>query len=210
MEQIMSPLSIWLGIGVAIIMFLKCILFHGDPVSCLKCLIYNLVFGFLFVAKAKTSSSSASSSSSSSSSGCNCEKSEIAEPLLVDAPGSRLDHEDREKISWQEVKMVMQRLGIFCTSPVSEEMVGAQEIEQVFEEQEPSLGEVKDAFDVFDKDRDGFIDAVELRDVLWALGLREVSEVDCKRLISAFDENKDGLIDFREFTKLVEKSFCIP
>lgn len=203
-------LLIGIGIGVIIVLIFQCALPHGDPDSALKCLVH-LVVSFLFMAKAEGRNPFASffPSSSSSSSVCNCKKPVIPEPVVVKVPGSRLDNQDREMLSWQEVRMVMQRLGIFSINPEHhEEMLGAQEIERVFEEQEPSLGEVKEAFDVFDKNRDGFIDAVELRNVLWALGLREVSEVDCRKLIRAFDENRDGLIDFREFTKLAEKSFC--
>ena len=79
-----------------------------------------------------------------------------------------------------------------------------------FEEEEPSLGEVRAAFDVFDVNGDGFIDAGELQRVLCSLGLvEEGPEVEnCQRMTSAFDENQDGLIDFCEFVKLMEKCFC--
>ncbi|OWM65289.1 probable calcium-binding protein CML30 [Punica granatum] len=205
MEQIegcfpVSPLSIGIGIGIAILVFFKCVLFHADPLYCLKCHIH-LFLGFMFVEKDKTGRSPATFSFSSSSN-CNCTKPGGPEPPVA-------EHPKEEKLLGHEVETVMEGLGIFSINPDGGGgTVGAQEIEQLFEEQEPSLGEVKEAFDVFDKNRDGFIDAGELRVVLWALGLSEVSEADCQRLIRAFDENRDGRIDFREFTKLVEKSFC--
>ncbi|KAL0431721.1 UNVERIFIED_CONTAM: putative calcium-binding protein CML46 [Sesamum radiatum] len=73
----------------------------------------------------------------------------------------------------------------------------------------PNLEEVKEAFDVFDSNRDGFIDAEELQKVLCALGLKEGSEMEnCRRMIGLFDENGDGRIDFDEFVKFMESSLC--
>ncbi|EYU34653.1 hypothetical protein MIMGU_mgv1a026006mg, partial [Erythranthe guttata] len=83
----------------------------------------------------------------------------------------------------------------------------------LFEERSPCLDEVKEAFDVFDENRDGFIDAKELQKVLCALGLNEGLneglEMDkCRRMIGVFDENGDGRIDFDEFVKFMEINFC--
>lgn len=105
--------------------------------------------------------------------------------------------------------MVMDRLGVTYHSDGEklEEGLVADELPQLFEE-EPSLEEVKKAFDVFDENKDGFIDATELQRVLCSLGLKEGSQVeDCRRMIKAFDEDDDGQIDFKEFVKFLEKSF---
>ncbi|KAK1383609.1 putative calcium-binding protein CML45 [Heracleum sosnowskyi] len=84
----------------------------------------------------------------------------------------------------------------------------SDEFSHMFEEKEASLDEVKDAFDVFDDNKDGFIDATELQRVARALRLNEFSEIEnCKRMISVFDENGDGRIDFEEFVKLMDESF---
>ncbi|RZC67626.1 hypothetical protein C5167_011323 [Papaver somniferum] len=65
------------------------------------------------------------------------------------------------------------------------------------------------AFDVFDDNRDGFIDANELQKVLSALGIREgLTLENCNIMIRRFDDNSDGRIDFNEFVKLMENSFC--
>lgn len=107
--------------------------------------------------------------------------------------------------------MVMEKLGIFC-SPEGEELqewFGSNELSGLFDEKEPSLEEVKEAFDVFDENRDGFIDAGELQTVLCILGLKEGKQLEnCKKMIRTFDENRDGRIDFNEFVKFMENGFC--
>lgn len=132
---------------------------------------------------------------------------------------SELDHQeevfvgkrDDGNLSREDKEMVMERFGLFC-SHESEELkdsFGSEELYGLFEEKEPSLEEVKEAFDVFDQNRDGFIDAKELQRVLCLLGLKEGSELqDCKKMIKTFDENRDGKIDFHEFVKFMEKNFC--
>ena len=130
---------------------------------------------------------------------------------------SELDHQtvsiskkDDGNLSREDMEMVMEGLGLFC-SPESEELkdsLASDEFSGLFQE-EPSFEEVKDAFDVFDQNRDGFIDAKELQRVLSVLGLKEGSKLeDCKKMIKTFDENKDGKIDFHEFVKFMENIFC--
>ncbi|KAK7340558.1 hypothetical protein VNO77_21264 [Canavalia gladiata] len=117
---------------------------------------------------------------------------------------------DSKKLERDDVKMVMAKLGFFCSSESEElqEQYGSKELSELFDEQEPSLEEVKHAFDVFDENKDGFIDARELQRVLCILGLKEASVLEnCHKMISNFDENQDGRIDFTEFVKIMENSF---
>ncbi|KAK9276903.1 hypothetical protein L1049_006440 [Liquidambar formosana] len=112
------------------------------------------------------------------------------------------------KLSKGEIGMVMDRLGIVYDPDGNEiqERFIEDGFSVVFEEEEPNLEELKEAFDVLDKNRDGFIDAKELQTVLGCLGLQEGSQLqECTRMIKVFDENGDGLIDFNEFVKLMEK-----
>ncbi|KAL6350736.1 hypothetical protein AAG906_028201 [Vitis piasezkii] len=132
-------------------------------------------------------------------------KSPDPDPVL----GPQHDTGHNRKLKGGELKMVMDRLGVTYHSDGEklEEGLVADELPQLFEE-EPSLEEVKKAFDVFDENKDGFIDATELQRVLCSLGLKEGSQVeDCRRMIKAFDEDDDGQIDFKEFVKFLEKSF---
>lgn len=113
------------------------------------------------------------------------------------------------KLSGVEVEQVMEKLRIFGNREVDDRLpdyVGASQIVGLFDEREPSLEEVKEAFEVFDRNHDGFIDATELCSFLCTFGFSQISEDDCRDMIRAFDNNGDNLVDLREFTKLVEKS----
>ncbi|GMY25969.1 probable calcium-binding protein CML30 [Fagus crenata] len=119
--------------------------------------------------------------------------------------------EDDEKLNDSEMKKVMEMLGVGYNpdGKIVEDRIGAHELSQLFDEEQPSLEEVKEAFEVFDENKDGFINATELQKVLCSLGLKEGSEVEeCTKMIRAVDENGDGQIDFSEFVKFLEKSFC--
>jgi calmodulin len=92
-----------------------------------------------------------------------------------------------------------------CDEDCLEEFGDEQEITNMFENG-VSLEEVKDAFNVFDENKDGFIEAAELKRVLCCLGLKR-EFVECQKMINAVDQNGDELIDHYEFVKLMEKSF---
>ncbi|URD88075.1 EF hand family protein [Musa troglodytarum] len=114
-----------------------------------------------------------------------------------------------QRLSRKEVEMVMDRLGICCPHEGEQlcEHMSSDEIYGLFEENEPSLEEVKAAFCFFDANNDGFIDAVELQTALLKLGITEGLESDaCRTMISIYDENRDGKIGFNEFVKLMETS----
>ncbi|XP_042503196.1 probable calcium-binding protein CML46 [Macadamia integrifolia] len=118
---------------------------------------------------------------------------------------------DDGKLCRGEVEMVMEKLGISCdpNGEKLEEKLGFQELSRLFEEKDPTSEELTDAFEVFDENRDGYIDAEELQRVLCALGFLEGSKPrDCNKMIGAFDTNGDGRIDFTEFVKFMEMSFC--
>ena len=91
-----------------------------------------------------------------------------------------------------------------------EDSMGADEFGETFIQEEPSMEEIKEAFDVFDENKDGFIDATELQRVLRCLGIKErlVHVEECRRMIRVADEDEDGRIDFNEFLKFMETCFC--
>ncbi|MCO5574429.1 hypothetical protein L7F22_028214 [Adiantum nelumboides] len=61
------------------------------------------------------------------------------------------------------------------------------------------------AFQVFDKDGNGFISPVELQNVLCSLGFLQARQLGaCMDMIARVDENGDGQVDFCEFKKLFD------
>jgi Ca2+-binding EF-hand superfamily protein len=65
--------------------------------------------------------------------------------------------------------------------------------------------ELKEAFDVFDKDRDGLITVEELGVVLCALGMKEGKKAeDCKEMITKVDMDGDGMVNFDEFKRMMK------
>lgn len=118
-------------------------------------------------------------------------------------------HEETEDgcfLLGNDVNMVMKRLGMdkygFLEGDGVQKRWGCAEISGVFKE-EVRVEEMKEAFDVFDQDNDGFIDARELQRVLIALGLRQGEELKaCRKMIGVFDDDGDEKIDFHEFVKL--------
>uniref|UniRef100_Q09011 Calcium-binding protein CAST n=1 Tax=Solanum tuberosum TaxID=4113 RepID=CAST_SOLTU len=64
--------------------------------------------------------------------------------------------------------------------------------------------DLKEAFDVFDENGDGFISAKELQVVLEKLGLPEGSEIDrVEMMISSVEQDHDGRVDFFEFKDMM-------
>ncbi|KAK8947485.1 putative calcium-binding protein CML30 [Platanthera guangdongensis] len=116
----------------------------------------------------------------------------------------------------EEVELVVEKMGLIMGGAGDDgdqqklnEFMRAEEVAAMFEEKEPSLEEVKEAFDVFDENGDGFVDAGELQRLLWKLGFKEGVGLDaCRKMIGAHTENGDGKMDFGDFVKFMESSFC--
>jgi len=60
------------------------------------------------------------------------------------------------------------------------------------------------AFEILDKDGDGFIDEEELASVM-GFGNDQSNGV-MKKIISDIDDNRDNKIDFSEFKKMITKT----
>ncbi|KAM5547973.1 calmodulin-like protein 3 [Rosa sericea] len=65
--------------------------------------------------------------------------------------------------------------------------------------------ELREAFGVFDKDKDGLISVEELGVVLCSLGLREGNRVEaCKEMVKKVDKDGDGMVNFDEFKMMMK------
>ncbi|PHU08295.1 Calmodulin-like protein 5 [Capsicum chinense] len=136
-------------------------------------------------------------------------------------------------ITKQELKLSLKNIGIFMEDKDIVEMVEKVDsnkdglidldefcdlchtylgIEEVSNESEMNEEEVanrekdlKDAFDVFDHDKDGLISKEELSKILSTLGMKEGKKLDyCKEMIKKVDVDGDGMVNFDEFKKMMK------
>ncbi|KAI7737567.1 hypothetical protein M8C21_019528 [Ambrosia artemisiifolia] len=119
----------------------------------------------------------------------------------------RFENGRAKKALGMNSKIMMGRLGMFWDPDDQYESIGLDDMADLFVEDEPSLDEVKDAFSVFDKNGDGYIDAKELQNVLSEMGFLQISESDCRSMILGYSAHKDGKINFQAFLKVVEDAF---
>ncbi|XWS49829.1 hypothetical protein CRYUN_Cryun12cG0036600 [Craigia yunnanensis] len=59
--------------------------------------------------------------------------------------------------------------------------------------------ELMDAFAIFDSDKNGFISAKEVQNILAGLGYEKCSLSECFLMIKGVDKDGDGLVKFEEF-----------
>ncbi|KAL0372750.1 UNVERIFIED_CONTAM: putative calcium-binding protein CML25 [Sesamum calycinum] len=83
---------------------------------------------------------------------------------------------------------------------------GIHRAEYVRRGHEEVLENLKDAFKVFDIDKNGYITAEELQDVLQSLG-EECTLAECEKMISGVDSDGSGTINFDEFKVMMMKGF---
>jgi calmodulin len=62
--------------------------------------------------------------------------------------------------------------------------------------------EIREAFKVFDKNGDGYVEVAELRQVVQGLG-EPLSEADLQEMIKEADADGDGRISYQEFVRLM-------
>ncbi|KAF7831086.1 putative calcium-binding protein CML18 [Senna tora] len=65
--------------------------------------------------------------------------------------------------------------------------------------------ELRDAFDLYDLDKNGLISATELHAVLRKLG-EKGSLSDCRKIISSVDADGDGNVNFEEFKRMMTRA----
>jgi len=65
--------------------------------------------------------------------------------------------------------------------------------------------ELRDAFDLYDKDKNGLISATELCQVLNTLGMK-CSVEECHKMIKSVDSDGDDNVNFEEFKKMMNNN----
>ncbi|XXG54210.1 hypothetical protein AAC387_Pa03g2154 [Persea americana] len=67
------------------------------------------------------------------------------------------------------------------------------------------LEDLRNAFTLYDRDKNGLISAEELHHVLRSMG-DKASLADCKSMIKGIDRNGDGAVNFEEFVQMMTRS----
>ncbi|KAF1002832.1 calcium-binding allergen Ole e 8-like [Apium graveolens] len=66
-------------------------------------------------------------------------------------------------------------------------------------------GELREAFDMYDINRNGLISSSELHQILTKLG-EKCTEQDCVKMITSVDSDGDGFVNFSEFKTMMSQS----
>ncbi|XP_010557084.1 PREDICTED: calmodulin-like protein 7 [Tarenaya hassleriana] len=73
------------------------------------------------------------------------------------------------------------------------------------EDEDEEEEDMKEAFNVFDQNGDGFITVEELKSVLSSLGLKQGKTLeDCRKMIMRVDVDGDGRVNYTEFRQMMK------
>ncbi|CAF0976427.1 unnamed protein product [Adineta steineri] len=128
------------------------------------------------------------------------------------------DSDNSGGITIVELKQSLSALGVSITEQEARQMFSAIDVDNngriEFEEfaeivadfyfKKYSRAEILEAFRRFDHNRDGFIEAEELKNILSQLG-RNFSNEEIRTMIQKVDRDGNGKISIEEFAALVEK-----
>uniref|UniRef100_A0A0D9XXX8 EF-hand domain-containing protein n=1 Tax=Leersia perrieri TaxID=77586 RepID=A0A0D9XXX8_9ORYZ len=97
----------------------------------------------------------------------------------------------------------VEEFGVLYRSILGDDAATAQSAAAIAGGEDEDEG-MREAFNVFDQNGDGFITVEELRSVLSSLGLKQGRTAeDCRRMISKVDADGDGRVDFKEFKQMM-------
>ncbi|KAL9431760.1 hypothetical protein AB3S75_026871 [Citrus x aurantiifolia] len=143
----------------------------------------------------------------------------IMDQAELDRVFQMFDHNGDGRISKKELNDSLENLGIYIPDLELTQMIeridvngdGCVDIDEfgalyksIMEEKDEEE-DMKEAFNVFDQNGDGFITFDELKSVLGSLGLKQGRTVeDCKRMIMKVDVDGDGMVDYKEFKQMMK------
>ena len=129
------------------------------------------------------------------------------------------DRNEDGKITKKELSDSLENLGIFIPDKELVQMIekidvnkdGYVDMEefgalyQTIMDERDEEEDMREAFNVFDQNGDGFITVDELRSVLQSLGLKQGRTLeDCKRMIKMVDVDGDGMVNYKEFRQMMK------
>ncbi|XP_020218165.1 calmodulin-like protein 7 [Cajanus cajan] len=127
-----------------------------------------------------------------------------------------LDRNGDGRITVKELSESLENLGMVIPEEELEQMMDANgdgcvdmaEFGELYEsimEERDEEEDMREAFNVFDQNRDGFISVEELRAVLSSLGFKQATTIqDCKNMITKVDVDGDGRVNYKEFRQMMK------
>ncbi|XP_004493430.1 probable calcium-binding protein CML36 [Cicer arietinum] len=126
-----------------------------------------------------------------------------------------IDRDNDGVVSREELELVLTRLGAraeeiaIMLTEVDGDGRGCISVEAIMNRvgtgSDPNPEEeLREAFEVFDTDRDGRISAEELLRVFKAIGDERCTLEECRRMIEGVDKNRDGFVCFEDFSRMME------
>ncbi|XP_047982786.1 calmodulin-like protein 3 [Salvia hispanica] len=128
------------------------------------------------------------------------------------------DRDGDGRITKSELSASLEKMGIFIPGDELAQMItrvdvngdGCVDIDefstlyQTIMDERNEEEDMKEAFNVFDQNGDGFISVEELGSVLASLGLRQGRGAEeCEKMINKVDADGDGRVDFNEFKQMM-------
>ncbi|CAL9061516.1 unnamed protein product, partial [Musa banksii] len=117
----------------------------------------------------------------------------------------------KERIEFSDLRQLLHKMNVADADREAKQMMQAADFNNDgfldFDEfmkvtKDVSMRELKDAFGMFDEDRDGRISAEEIKRMMQKLGESCTLE-DCARMVKNVDKNGDGLVDMDEFVAMM-------
>nr|XP_009409671.2 PREDICTED: probable calcium-binding protein CML23 [Musa acuminata subsp. malaccensis] len=117
----------------------------------------------------------------------------------------------KEMIEFSDLRQLLHKMNVADADREAKQMMQAADFNNDgfldFDEfmkvtKDVSMRELKDAFGMFDENRDGHISAEDIKRMMQKLGESCTLE-DCARMVKHVDKNGDGLVDMDEFVAMM-------
>ncbi|KAK4260580.1 hypothetical protein QN277_003676 [Acacia crassicarpa] len=141
------------------------------------------------------------------------------DPVELKRVFQMFDHNGDDRIMLKELYDTLESLGIFIPYKDLSEMIdkidvkgdGCVDMEEFGElykaimEERNEEEDMREAFDVFNQNSNGFITVDKLRSVLSSLGLKQGRVVeDCRKMIIKVNVDGDGRVNYNEFKQMMK------